>query len=116
MNVGWLIIVIQKKLYHLKWPVDRKIKKKTMPHIYFEMNSNQINNVKSVEDFEVKNDHSNEIVRKNPAFYAENTLEVVKRTSKDLGMALEKLGGQLCFDIYKKMESGLEAEGDATMN
>ena len=66
------------------------------------MNSNQINNVKSVEDFEIKNDHSNEIVRKNPAFYAENTLQVIKRISKDLGMALEKLGGQLCFDIYKK--------------
>ena len=31
------------------------------------MNSNQINNVKSVADFEINNDRSNEIVRKNRA-------------------------------------------------
>ena len=52
------------------------------------MNSNQINNVKSVEDFGIKNNHLNKIVRKYRAFYAGNTLQVVKRIIKDLGMTL----------------------------
>lgn len=84
--------------------------------ISFEMSSNQVGNLGSAEDLEIKNDSPNEISREGHAFYAGCTLRVLKGTSKDVEVVAEKPDGQFCPDMSGKMDFALETEGETTMN
>lgn len=84
--------------------------------ISFETSSNQVGNVGSVEDFEIKKDCPNEIARESHVSYAGSTLRVLKGTSKDLEVVAEKPETQFCPDMSGKMDSALETEGETTMN